>query len=264
MPTIMSLLSVAKKIVPLPVKVRLHRLRNKIPRKLNLSWALKSGLNVRVTSESDWVIYNDIFVEGEYDQPIAEALQSVGTTGKINVLDLGANVGFFTLRFLDILRQQGPENVPYQITAVEGSPTVKAELDRRLHHDNHLPEVRIVHGLIGERSGSAKIADGDFHAMNSLYFDATAATVEVDFVDLNTLFGAEEEIDLLKCDIEGAELLFIENYQELLRRTRTAVFELHPNRCDTERCKKILADLGFTRQKDLRVTASFCVSLFSR
>ena len=38
---------------------------------------------------------------------------------------------------------------------------------------------------------------------------------------------------LLKCDIEGAELLFLENYEDLLGKVRNAVFELHHEQCDT-------------------------------
>lgn len=260
-----TLYSIIKRKVPLRIKKSFHKLRKLVPSKLDLNWALKSGLTIKVASNSDWVIYNDIFVDGEYDSTIQATLQSTPTDRRLNILDIGANVGFFTLRFVDLLRQSARSDQPLQITLVEGSPKVFAELSRRLLSDNNLAqEVRIVNGLVGERNGCAKISEGDFHAMNSMFFDQTADTVNVDFVNLDTLFDADEVIDLLKCDIEGAELLFIENYRDLLRRSKKAVFELHHDRCDTERCRKILADIGFPNQQLLRATPTFSVYYFAK
>ena len=209
-------------------------------RKLDYTWKLKSGLQVKVASEPDWVIYNDIFVDGEYDLPIHAALKSAPVDRGLNVLDIGANVGFFTLRFIDLIRQGENRTLPFRVTLVEGSPTVVKSLISRLLEDNHLSEnIRIVHGLVGERAGAGRIAEYDFHAMNTIISDKKADGVEVNFVDLDELFGIDEVFDLLKCDIEGAELLFIENYVDLLRRVRAAVFELHHNMCDTEKCRRI-------------------------
>jgi hypothetical protein len=100
--------------------------------------------------------------------------------------------------------------------------------------------------------------------MNSLYFDDNAETVSVDFVNLNSLVGPDQVIDLLKCDIEGAEQRFIENYNGLLERTRTAVFELHHEKCDTIKCMKILRALGLSEQRVVRETPTFSVCHFSR
>jgi hypothetical protein len=93
--------------------------------------------------------------------------------------------------------------------------------------------------------------------------DIPAGGVNVAFVDVDALIKDKFEIDLLKCDIEGAELMFIENYGDLLRRVRTAVLELHHHQCDTKRCVRLLESLGF-RQTILRFNDSFSVCLFSR
>lgn len=259
------LLSLARKAVPLSIKKKVHKLRNLIPKKVAQDWTLKSGIRIKVASSSDWVIYNDIFVDQEYDLPILKTLRSAPSDRSLYVLDIGANVGFFTLRFLHLLRQR--ESLPFnpQITLVEGSPTVASELRERLLFENNLvAQVRIVHGLVGERFGSARISKNDFHAANSMFFDKTADYVNVNFVNLDMLFEADDVIDLLKCDIEGAELLFVENYPELLRRCSRLVFELHHDRCDTQKCARILADLGFINQTTLRETPTFSVCHFSK
>jgi FkbM family methyltransferase len=260
-----SLYSMAKKATPLPFKKGIRKLRKLISLKTDFGWTVKSGLKVRVASDSDWVIYNDIFVDGEYDIPIQLALRSAPTDRPLNVLDVGANVGFFTLRFVDLLRRGLGDRLPFRITLVEGSPKIAADLSRRLLDENRLGEgARIVQGLVGERAGAAKFAEYDFHATNSIFFDRTADSVKVNFVDLDKLFDQDEAVDLLKCDIEGAELRFIENYPALLRRTSAAVFELHHDKCDTERCRKLLSAAGLSDQRLLRQETTFSVWHFLR
>ena len=260
-----SLYDIAKRAVPLSIKKRAHKLRKLTAKRPEFKWTVKSGVTVRVAGDSDWVIYNDIFVEGEYDEPIRAALAAAPEGRELRVLDVGANVGFFTLRLFDLLRRGGKGAARASVVLIEGSPKVAAELERRVLGDNSLGDsVRVVKGLAGERSGRARIAENDFHAMNSIFFDRTADFVEVEFVDLEGLVGAGDEIDLLKCDIEGAELRLLENYPGLLRRTRSAVFELHHERCDTERCRQLLSEAGLTDQMPLREESAFSVWHFRR
>jgi FkbM family methyltransferase len=107
-------------------------------------------------------------------------------------------------------------------------------------------------GSWGHRTGSAKIFESaSFGAANSLFATKIPAGVEVPFVDLSPVFAADAAIDLLKCDIEGSELLLLENYADLLAKTRVAIFEFHPELCDVPECKRILVDAGFNRRREL-------------
>jgi hypothetical protein len=81
--------------------------------------------------------------------------------------------------------------------------------------------------------------------------------VTVPFIDLNPFFAAVPRIDLLKCDIEGSELLFVENYPDLLRKVEIAVFELHSNLCDTRRVQELLTEYGFTHSEIHRTRESY-------
>jgi hypothetical protein len=65
-------------------------------------------------------------------------------------------------------------------------------------------------------------------------------------LDLSAHFAGVGCIDLLKCDIEGAEQLFLETYPDLLQKTHAVVVELHSEHCDTARCRSLLNDAGFT------------------
>jgi len=233
-------------------------------RVLDLEHTLQSGLTVRVASKGEWWIYNDIFVDGEYDVPIHAALNGRSSAGSFVVLDLGANVGYFAARVLDLIARQEFENVRPDITMIEGSPKTFMELEKRVRPQPRFAmSVRLVHGLVGQPEGSALIREGAVHVKNTIVDAPVRDAVRVDFVDLDSLMGDRPEIDLLKCDIEGGELVFIQNYAGLLRKVRNAVVELHHDQCDTKECVKALEALGF-RQTVLRANDSCSVSFFAR
>jgi len=215
---------------------------------LDLTWELPSGLHLRVASYGDWIIYNEIFVRGEYDQANSIAVGSAADNDSpLHIVDLGANVGFFTLHAVDRLRQRGRASEEFMITAVEGNERCIKEFQARVFAENGLSRsVRLIHGLVGERTGVATFYD------NTLFNEGGRSGVRVPYVDLSSLFASSPHIDLLKCDIEGAELLFIENYTDVLRKVRVAVFELHDDKCDTQQCRSLLSKLGFTHQAVLR------------
>lgn len=229
---------------------------------LDLQYTLKSGLLIKVGSEGEWWTYNDIFVNGEYDLPIMMALESAPENQVLNILDLGANVGCFALRVIDLVGRRN-SRVPFQITLVEGSPTTYRELEARLASQNLLSgNIKPILGIVGERKGSSKIHESVFHVKNTILADKDLPGVIVEVVDLYSLFQNDTVIDLLKCDIEGAELLFIENYTDLLHKTNIVVFELHHLLCDTQKCMTILNNVGFKHHEILMDRGSFSLCTF--
>ena len=228
---------------PFPASVR-RRVRLFFFQWLDLKWDLSFDLRVRLASYHDWVVYNEIFVHGDYDRALCRALDTAARqAGAVTIVDMGANVGFFTLRTAQQLRQRGMENRGSQIIAIEGHPDCVKEFETRIFTENNLSRmVTLIGGLVGNRTGEATLY-GD-----SL-FRREKRTVTVPFVDLNPFFTAVQNIDLLKCDIEGSELLFIENYPDLLRKVKVAVFELHSKLCDTRRCQELLTEYGFTHSE---------------
>ena len=117
-------------------------------------------------------------------------------------------------------------------------------------------------GLVGSRAGCARISDRAFHP-TSRVVDGGRGTW-VDYVDLETLVPAPEAIALLKCDVEGSELAFLESYPELLARVQSAVFELHSGLCDTDACARALARSGLRPRKQLRRSRSTSLEWFAR
>jgi FkbM family methyltransferase len=229
---------------------RLVGRRPPVPGRLELVHTLRSGVTVRVRSESDWWVYNEIFVEGDYDPAIDTLASPAAAGGSPVVLDLGANVGLFAAR---VVHRLAPAGIAAEVISVEGSPSVYRELVERVGEVQVPPvAIRPVHGLVGSRSGRATISEVDFGARNTLVpqHNAGIAPVskmahhDVDFVDLDALTG-HRPVGLIKCDVEGSEQQLIETYGDtLLRRTAAAVFELHHDLCQAERCVELLEAAG--------------------
>ena len=221
-----------------------------------------SGMTLRITNPSDWFVFNEIFVKGEYDTAIGLALEHAGE--RMSVLDLGANVGFFSLRVLDQRRVLERNDVQVEIVAVEGSPRYYRQLTTRLDEAAVNGGVRPVFGLVGRRSGEGVICETVFGARSSIVRSEEGGSARVRFVDLDSVLAPNVPIDLLKCDIEGAEELFLENYPHLLRQTRVAVLELHDTLCDTNRCKRLLAEAGLTMRNSRDGAPGTVTALFVR
>ena len=238
-------------------------IRQMLFRWLDLRWTLASGILIRIENYADWVVYNEIFVDGAYDAAIRMAVESSGKHAPLRVIDLGANVGFFALRVVDLLRRDTGDSTQFTIDAIEGNPALIAGLHSRLITDNSLSRhVRIIPGLIGERGGKATLYKSYSHSHGSIIPGSGTHGPSVPYVDLSRLFSPEAQFDLLKCDIEGAELLFIERYPDLLQRVRVAVFELHDHLSDSDRCRALLKDLGFsgaTVVRDTHPCSLYCV-----
>ncbi len=249
---------------------RLQRARKDMEhrRKLRIKWILPSGLTVNVEDQGEWLIYNDIFVDGEYNFPIEAAFGGIPPKEMVTVVDVGANVGFFTLKAADWLLRNLPAVQSFRFICIEGSPTVFKKLQRRLMKEDLLAgHVTLIHGLVGEREGKGEISEKPFHAMNRV--DVLAKSrgkgEVVPYVDLPLELADIPEIDLLKCDIEGSELDLLEGSPELFAKVRMVVIELHDYNCDTERCRQIFKEMDFVHRKTIRsVPGSFSLELYSR
>jgi FkbM family methyltransferase len=245
-------------------RVKSNLLYSRLYKLLQLEYTLQSGIVLKVASKGEWWTYNDIFVNHEYDFSIQEALKSHSSVHPFTILDLGANVGYFSLRVIDLMRQDSPQGLEADITLVEGSPTNYQELERRLGSQPLSPaRTRLIHGLVGLRNGAGTIRESAIHVKNTIIHQPQTQGASVNFVDLVNLMESKSEIDLLKCDIEGAEQLFIENYPELLAKVKNAVFEFHDELCDTACCEAYLKASGF-RQEILRSSPGISIRFFSR
>ena len=229
----------------------LRALQRKYYERAQLKFTLASGVHVEVLSHVDWCLYNDIFVDGEYDKPI-ETLVSLARDGRdeLRILDLGSNVGFFLLRVLDRLGVEGLRPKLF-VAAVEPDSSNIAEMKRRVGQQEAcrtgLCQLNLVRGLAGKRQGGAAFQQThSYHAGRVVEPSEESGRndLQLEYIDLDQTFG-EQCWDLVKCDIEGSEGEFVECYPELLQRSSVFAVELHHGICELASVLPSLQKAGF-------------------
>jgi len=248
----------------------LRGLQRKYYERAQLNFTLTSGVQIEVLSHVDWCLYNDIFVDGEYDKPI-ETLVSLARGGRqeLRILDLGANVGFFLLRVLDRLGAEGLRPNLF-VGAVEPDPLNIEEMNRRLGEQEAYRagrcQLHLVRGLAGKREGAAVFKQThSYHAgkVVELPAESRRGEAQLNYVDLDQSFG-EQPWDLVKCDIEGSEDEFVASYPSLLSNARTVVIELHHGDCDPGKITAGLLAAGLDQKSTLAARQANSVHLFGR
>src|SRR5690348_10322962 len=115
--------NIVRPLVPKSIRQKVHEARTKreiqIWKDLDLHREL-AGLKIKVSSKSDWTVFNEIFVERFYDRAISQVLSQAPTDRVLRVFDLGANVGYFSIRFSQLVFQSNHPDRPFLIHCVEG------------------------------------------------------------------------------------------------------------------------------------------------
>ena len=158
-------------------------------------------------------VMRDIVLDCEYD---------VAGIEPRTILDLGANIGVAAAWF----RSRYPNA---RIVAVEADPGTYAKLERSLGDDD---AVTLVNAAVAARSGETTIFRAQGYSVASSLKDTgpeTASSARVRACTLDDLCVEHglERIDLLKLDIEGAELEALEGLSRL-EIVGTMVGEVHP------------------------------------
>lgn len=235
-------------------------MRDYMMRWLGLGWHLHSGVKVQIRNQAEWCTYNDLFVDGEYDEAINLTLDEItGTAEEALIFDLGANVGYFSLRFVDLYSRRELKQPSLYFTMIEGSATLCEQIRERLAG---VPaKIEVLHGLAGKKTGFALLREERSHVKSRVVQGGKAS--RVDYIDLNKIVPVGRRICLLKCDIEGSEFDLIANYGELLARVDRAIFEFHHDAGETAAAIRELVSIGFTHEC-LRTAPSYSTHFFCR
>jgi FkbM family methyltransferase len=204
---------------------------------------LQTGCRVQLTSYSDWCTYNEVFADGEYDSGIELAMALFKDGSVFRVVDLGANIGLFTLRVMELMRRRAARRATFLL--VEPSRALAGRLEATFKAvDASDVQVRIVRGLVGQRTGVGHLRIAHEQIKNAVTLHPGSTTERVNYIDLERELEPDAEIDLLKCDIEGSEGSLIDNYGAVLERTRVAMFEFHEPHCSIHAAKAKLGAAG--------------------
>ena len=175
-----------------------------------------------------------------YDVMVKRALAVSLETNAPRVLDCGAHVGLVSLW----VKRQWPAA---RITAFEADPAIAAMLRNNVAR-NGAEDVEVVDAALWTHTGTVRFrAPGsDAGAIEQVAADTTGEAREVRAVRLRDWLS--EPIDLLKVDIEGAELDVLEDSLDRLMLVRNVHLEIHDfdaTRRLLPRCLMLLESAGF-------------------
>jgi FkbM family methyltransferase len=138
------------------------------------------------------------------------------------ILDVGANVGYFTMLFSDLVGKKG------EVHAFEPIHGTFAELSRNIGRFPGYRNVRLKCAALGDRSNPIRMflpgSDSGQAALvrhrDGSWEAASIASIDVEMIRLDEYAGDLPRIDFVKCDVEGAELLVLIGGQSILKRLR--------------------------------------------
>ncbi len=178
-----------------------------------------------------------IYLYGCYDYPVTKLIETLIGPGMV-FFDIGANAGFFSL--LAAKKCQ-------HVYAFEPLPSNLQRMRRNLEI-NGLRNVSVVANAVGDREATATlyVPESSNSGLASLTPMAGAKSLEVPVITLDGFLRQHGigRVDLIKMDIEGAEVMALEGGKELLSRPDApdVIFEAHPG----SEAAKWLADHGYT------------------
>lgn len=156
-----------------------------------------------------------LFLQGEHLIHERDLLKGLLRPG-MRVVDVGANIGYYTLLFHSVVGSAG------EIICIEPSPENLVELRRNITA-NHFKNVVIHESPVGDRCGPVGLKSG----INSGIVAAGTGTYAAELRRLDDV--VREPVDFLKIDVDGFELQVLEGARQLLERDHPVLFlEFHP------------------------------------
>jgi FkbM family methyltransferase len=207
----------------------------------DLDWQTSTGLRLRVRDKSEWSCLNEIFVDRVYDSFFR---QLSGVRGWV---DLGCNVGFFTLALLDHLRRQTPFVVPERVVLVDASEGCVRVTRDNLDVCGLTPQCAVRHGVIGPTGQSVEFHEFQYAVASGIFSRQRGERIHryptTPLADL--LAGETAVFDLIKVDIEGAERLLFEQETPVMQRFRFGISEWHEPTMSGRQLHGACAQAGF-------------------
>ncbi len=142
-------------------------------------------------------------------------------------VDVGANIGYFSLLWLGL-------NKGNRVISVEASPTNVSIIKENIKINNLDGRLNIFPVAASDHVGTVRFDVGpeEQTGWGGITTADGMKTIELEAVTLDKLLGNEEVIDLLKIDVEGAELLVLKGAEVLLKmkRIKKILFETNLER----------------------------------
>lgn len=172
----------------------------------------------------DLAVGFDLFVHGIWEAHLVRLLPYLHLAGKV-AIDVGANVGTYTMRLSDAVGPTG------SVIAMEPDPQTCAWLRQNVRQNN-CANVSVVQAAAGSEPTVAAFANDLVNRGNHRIVgegEPHDRTVEVVTVDSLTQSLPENTVGFIKIDVQGFELEVVRGMLDTLRRNPGCIIQLELN-----------------------------------
>jgi FkbM family methyltransferase len=198
-------------------KKLLFHLKHKYFHELGHSIPLESGYWAHLLEKDSYDSFSEIFIKQEYldflpDEPISR------------ILDIGAHYGYFSLW----LQSRHPE-IELCALMIEPSPSCTRSLHDLVNQEKLAGRFSYLQRAIGlPKSENSPFYDRSHMAGSRYSSSQSEKAIQVQNLrEAELVEKLEPPYDLIKCDIEGSEWDFLNNYQNLIMASKYLLLEWH-------------------------------------
>ena len=184
---------------------------------LQLTIPVGYGFNAQLLEPDSYDSFSEIFILQEYSDLIPD--ETI-----LNVLDIGANYGFFSLWL-----QSSRPNDKIHSMLVEPSLRCSRSIEKLVESPQLQNRFHYLNRAIGDpRDLQIKFFDRPYMAGSIFESDHTDSSYYANTLKSSEVFLSDtSSYDLIKCDIEGGEWNFLIHYSSILEKSKFLVMEWH-------------------------------------
>lgn len=176
-------------------------------------------------------VSRDLAISGTREEQLVHVLKNTIKKSDI-VLDLGANIGYYTLLMANLVGSDG------FVYAVEPAIENYELLKQNVALNNFQGRVETFQMGISNKKGVEKLYLSEYSNMHSFISNVEFSRkqyVNIDVVDLYSFLKDKPEVSLIRMDVEGYEVEILEGLQRAIEEkifSGKIIFEVHMGRYD--------------------------------
>lgn len=174
-------------------------------------------------------MYNTVFFLGEYERIITEIVKLIIAKGDV-CFDVGANVGWYTTLLHNLCSGNAETKSGGGVHAFEPLPDVFAQLQRNWALAGKPQNVFLNNFALGDENRAAHIHrfanEPSGHSSLAIDNRRNVETIKTRLVTLDAYLEERriKNVDFVKVDVEGAELMFLRGAQRLFEQPHPPIF----------------------------------------
>jgi FkbM family methyltransferase len=226
--------------------LRINRLVDAYLGRLPIKRKTSNGFVYEIESVPSMVVANEIFSTDDYLKPVSQIRPKT-------FVDLGANVGYFPVLVAEIMKSRAIKGL-----CIEPNPTLHPMIEFHLRA-NDLKEVYLLKGVVADAAvgpevdfflNPSHIASSVMGRFNPRFpVGGAVRKIRVPVIDIIQEWRKNfdgDRVDILKIDIEGAEVGFLKDHSSFLAIVDAVVVEWHSWVTTLEEVRGILSSAGFS------------------